>query len=352
MNLARFNELLLQSVGVGLAVLVPGTLEVLYRNRRFAEWFPAAEESGSCLDQLLPELDVEALRKVTTAGESFTAEVEVKVRRRTLTLAMEITPQRHADASALLLEAQNISKIRELEYMIESYSQMVEKQNRTLHREKERVERLLLNIMPRTVYEELKTFGVTTPQKFEQASVLMLDFLGFAEMSLAREPAALVADLNDIFTAFDRIGEQFGCERIKTMGDAYVAVSGVPEPNPEHAHNVAKAALLFRRYLERRNRSHSEPWRCRIGLATGPLIGSIVGIQKYVYDIFGPAVNLAARMEAQSGPMQITLPEETYALIHHDFRCTERGVQEIRGIGRKHLFSLEASREPVGPLLP
>jgi adenylate cyclase len=350
MSLARFNELLLQSVGVGLAVLVPDTLEVLFRNRRFAEWFPAVGERGPYLDQLLPELDIEALRKATTAGDAFRA--EVKVRRRTLTLALEITPQRHGEAAALFLEAQNISKIRELEYMIESYSQMIEKQNRKLHREKERVERLLLNIMPRTVYEELKTFGVTTPQKFERASVLMLDFLGFTEMSLSREPAALVADLNDIFTAFDRIGEQFGCERIKTMGDAYVAVSGVPEPNPEHAHNVAKAALLFRRYLERRNQSHAEPWHCRIGIATGPLIGSIVGIQKYVYDIFGPAVNLAARMEACSGPMQITLPEEMYVLIRHDFRCADRGIHEIRGIGATHLFALESSREPMGTLVP
>lgn len=352
MNLTRFNELLLQSVGVGLAVLVPGTLEVLFHNRRFAEWFPAVDESGTCLDRLLPELEVEALRKATTAGQAFKAEVELKVRRRTVALAMEITPQRHGEAAALFLEAQNVSKLRELEYMIESYSQMVEKQNRTLLREKERVERLLLNIMPRTVYQELKTFGVTTPQKFEQASVLMLDFIGFTEMSLTREPAALVADLNDIFTAFDRIGEQFGCERIKTMGDAYVTVSGVPEPNPEHAHNIAKAALLFRRYLERRNQSHAEPWHCRIGIATGPLIGSIVGIQKYVYDIFGPGANLAARMEAQSGPMQITLPEETYALIRHDFRCADRGVHEVRGLGRRQLYALESSREPMGTLVP
>jgi adenylate cyclase len=352
MNLAKFNELLLQSVGVGLAVLAPDTLEVLFKNQRFGEWFPAADGHGTGLDRLLPALDVAALRKAAAAGERFTAQTEVKVRRRTLVLTLDVTPQSHGDLAVLILEAQNISKIRELEYMIESYSQMVEKQNRTLHREKERVERLLLNIMPKSVYEELKTFGVTTPQKFEHASTLMLDFLDFTKMSLAREPSALVADLNDIFTTFDRIAEQFGCERIKTMGDAYVAVSGVPEPDPEHAANIARAALLFRRYLERRNQSHAEAWHCRIGIATGPLIGSIVGIQKYVYDIFGPGVNLTARMEQQSGPMQIALPEEMHAMIRQEFRCTDRGVHEIKVISRKRLYTLEASGEPMGPVLP
>jgi adenylate cyclase len=132
----------------------------------------------------------------------------------------------------LIVECQNVSKIRELEYMIESYSKMVEKQNRSLQREKERAEKLLLNIMPKTVYEELKSFGVTTPTRYDAASVLMLDFVGFTEMAISQDPSALIAELNDIFTSFDPTVEKFGCERIKTIGDAYMAVSGIPEPTP------------------------------------------------------------------------------------------------------------------------
>ena len=251
------------------------------------------------------------------------------MKRRSVTLALQITNHSHDDKKVLILECQNISKIKELEYMIESYSTMVEKQNRTLQREKERVEKLLLNIMPKTVYEELKTFGVTTPQKYDPASILMLDFVGFTDMAISHDPSGVISELNDIFTAFDRIMEQFGCERIKTMGDAYMAVSGIPEPTPEHAQNIAKVAVLILRYLERRNSAYKNQWECRIGINSGTVIGSIVGVQKYVYDIFGPGVNLAARLEELSAPMEITVCEDMHALIQDDLRFIERGAHAM-----------------------
>ena len=144
----------------------------------------------------------------------------------------------------------------------------------------ERFRSLLLNIMPRQVYDEWKEFGVTTPQKFEEASVLMLDFVGFTRMSVIHEPTKLIAELNDIFTSFDRIAEEFGCERLKTIGDAYVAVSGLPEANPDHARNIARVALRFIRYLKRRNEMNEVEWHCRGGISSGPIIGSVVGVQK------------------------------------------------------------------------
>ena len=91
-----------------------------------------------------------------------------------------------------------------------------------------------------------------------------------------------LVEFDDIFTSFDRIVDQFGCEHIKTIGDGYMAVSGLPEPNPDHAQNIARAAVLFRRYIRERNRSSKVTWECRIGLATGPVIGSMIGVQKYV----------------------------------------------------------------------
>jgi adenylate cyclase len=345
MNLEKFNEMLLESVGVGLALLRPETLEVVFHNRRFGELFPAVLEGPRTLDELIPELAVERLRARTAEGRPFTCDAEGRLKRRTISLALQVTQPTPDDLSLLIVECQNVSKIRELEYMIESYSKMVEKQNRSLQREKERAEKLLLNIMPKTVYEELRTFGVTTPQRYDAASVLMLDFVGFTEMAISQDPSALIAELNDIFTSFDRIAEQFGCERIKTIGDAYMAVSGIPEPTPDHAQNIAKAALLFVRYLARRNASHAQTWQCRIGIASGPVIGSIVGIHKYVYDIFGPGVNLAARMETFSEPMQITLSEDMQRLLREDFRCSERGTFEVKGFGQRRLYSLESAHD-------
>ena len=206
------------------------------------------------------------------------------------------------------------------------------------------MERLLLNVMPRSVYEEMKDYGTVTPQRYENATVMLLDFVDLTEMSVSREPGELITELNDIFSAFDRIVEMFGCERIKTMGDAYMAVAGLPEPSPDHAADMARVALRIRRYIDRRNAAHTRTWNCRIGIATGPVIGSIVGIQKYVYDIFGPGVNLAARMENLSESMRITMSAETYDLIKEEFIFEKRGDYDIKEFGSMDLYYLDGEK--------
>lgn len=231
--------------------------------------------------------------------------------------------------------------------MIESYSKIIERQNRDLKKEKERVEKLLLNIMPQQVYEEWKEFGVTTPQRFDNASVLMLDFVGFTQMAISQEPTKLISELNDIFTAFDWIVEQFGCERLKTIGDAYIAVSDLPEPNPDHARNIACFALRFVRYLQRRNENSEFEWKCRVGINTGPVIGSVVGVQKYAYYIFGPGVILAARIEAVCEPMEILVGEETFVQIQNEFRLSDVGEYEIHGFGSQQLYRLDGDFTPA-----
>lgn len=340
MNIERFNEMLLESARVGLAIVNLDDLTILFNNSRFAEWFPAVLDDGATILDLFDGIDEERLRKRIARGRPYTREAEAKVGRRDVSISLTFSSAGDDDSPVIVLECQNVSKLKELEYMIESYSKMVERQNRKLQRENERAEKLLLNIMPKKVYEEIQQFGVTTPERFEAASILMLDFIGFTEMAAEQDPATLVAELNDIFTAFDQIVEQFGCERIKTIGDAYMAVSGVPESTPDHAHNIAKVALLLRRYVERRVSPVTGRWECRIGLSTGPVIGSIVGIHKYVYDIFGPAVNMASRLETLSDPMEITLSAEMHDLIRSDFRFDDRGVVEIKGLGTKHLYTL------------
>lgn len=338
-DLGLFNRALLDSVAVGLAVVDMASVSVLISNRRFDELFP---DAATAIADVAGDLSA-------IGAEPSSREVEVKVRRRAVSLSVQVSKHDFAGRDVVLIECHNISKIRELEYMIESYSKMVEKNERDLKREKERAERLLLNIMPRSVYEELKAFGVTTPQRYDNASILMLDFVGFTSLSNRVEPMALISELNDIFTAFDRIVEQFGCERIKTIGDAYMAVSGLPEETPDHARNIARVALLLRRYVRERARTRAdESWQCRIGIACGPVIGSIVGIQKYVYDIFGPGANLASRMESIADTMEIVVSESLYRHIRSDFRIVERGIVDIKGFGQQPVYTLLSAQE-VGP---
>lgn len=272
-KLDAFNKLLLESVGVGLVIATYPKLEVIFRNHRVLEWFPSFDDGAVGLCERLGGLDETALRATLDSEKSYQAGVEAKVRRRRHAISLTATQAGSDHEPWVILELHNDTKLRELESMITSYSSMVERQNRALKKEKERAEKLLLNIMPESVYKELKTFGVTTPQRFDEASILMLDFVGFTQLSVEHDPSIIVSELNDIFTAFDRIAEHQGCERIKTMGDAYVAVAGLPEPAPDHAQAIARLALMCVRYLNHRNESQKIKWNCRVGLAPGPVIG-------------------------------------------------------------------------------
>jgi len=338
-----FLDPVVRSLDIGVALVRAEDFGLLYENGRFFEWFPAAGEEFETLQTRIPGLNADAARAAREAREPFEQDFEISSHAGIANLRVRLTalPEAEGPGDVLLVQLFDISAEKEAEYMLDSYSRMAEKNARELQREKERAEKLLLNIMPRPVYEELRDYGTTTPQRFDQATVLMLDFIGFTDMAISRDPGALVAELNDIFSAFDRIVELFGCERIKTIGDAYVAVSGLPEETSDHATNIAKVALRMRRYLEKRNSSHPTQWTCRMGIASGPVIGSMVGIQKYVYDIFGPAVNLAARLEQLSGPMQITLSETTSCALGHGFVTRERGNFEVRGFDEQRLFALE-----------
>ena len=333
---------LLQSLGVGVAIVNTETWAIEFENAKFFQWFPPVEDTDEPLTTRVVGLNIERAKERIGGPRPYRTEVESRSETRPIPVTVEIKGLPNSDGSRALVECRDITKQCEAEYMLESYSTMSERHTRDMQKEKERVEKLLLNIMPRTIYEELKDYGTTTPQRFDDASILMLDFVDFTEMAISQDPSGLIAELNDIFSAFDRIVELFGCERIKTIGDAYMAVSGVPEETPEHAQNVARVALRMKRYLEKRNASHAEHWLGRIGINTGPVIGSIVGIQKYVYDIFGPGVNLAARMEEFAEPMTITLCESTYELLKDEFVCSEVGEVEIKGFGVQRLYQLDS----------
>lgn len=340
MSIAAINEQLLRAIGVGVALVELSTLRLRFHNDTFAEWF-GTPEPGARLGDLFRDLDTAALHAALADGGRHTTENSFKLRRRTMVVAMDFNLALADGERIAVLVCQNITRIKELESMIDSYSMMVERNTREIKREKEQVEKLLLNMMPRSVYEEYKTFGVVTPRHYAPVSVLTADFVDFADMVARLDPGVIVSELNDIYTAFDRIGEQFGCERIKTIGDVYMTVAGVPDRSEDHAGAVANAAVRFVRYLAQRNASHPNAWRCRIGIASGAVIGSVVGVQKYLYDVFGPAVTCAQRLRQQAAPMTICVETTLAALLRDRFELARADVLDAGTEGALEVFRLQ-----------
>lgn len=340
MSIEAINEQLLRAIGVGVALLALDDLRFRFTNDTFREWF-GETDPGQHLTDLFPDFDLAAL-KTALAGEGrYTAETSFRMRRRTMTVAMVFNRALDTEEPVAVLVCQNISRIKELESMIDSYSMMVERNTREIRREKEQVEKLLLNMMPRSVYEEYKTFGVVTPRLYDPVTVLCLDFIGFVELVTAHDPGVVVSELNDIYTAFDRIGEQFGCGRIRTAGDVYVATAGMPDPSDDYARSAANAAIRFVRYLEQRNRSHPIQWTCRIGLASGAVIGSVVGVQKYIYDVFGPAVVEASKLRYHARPMRIAANLALVEKLGAGFETTSLGQIDGGDGRREEVFRLD-----------
>lgn len=328
MSIEAINEQLLRAIGVGVALLDQNDLKFRFINDTFKEWF-AEIELGQQLNDVFPDIELETVKQGLAEKGQFTSEASFRIRRRTMTVAMTINPALDGHESVAVLVCQNISRIKELESMIDSYSMMVERNTREIKREKEQVEKLLLNMMPRSVYEEYKTFGVVTPRTYGEVAVLCLDFSGFSEIVANQDAGVIVSELNDIYTAFDRIGDQFGCERIKTVGDIYITVAGMPDPSERAVQSVSDAAVRFVRYLENRNSSHPIDWKCRIGLSAGSVIGSVVGVQKYIYDVFGPAVADAMRLRESAGPMEIVASSDFAEKFGEDHLTMPAGSVEL-----------------------
>ena len=213
----------------------------------------------------------------------------------------------------------------------------IEERNRVIEEEKGRSERLLLNILPARVADELKASGTSEPQSFDDVTVLFSDLVGFTKISASIAPHDLIAELNLIFTRFDEIMESHGCERIKTIGDAYLAVCGMPEPNAAHAQTMVTAAIEMLQAM----RTHAAAWPIRIGIHSGPLVGGIVGVKKYIYDVFGDTINTASRMETMSEPMRINVSETTRQALGDDFRFVERDPVEVKGKGSMRMYFVD-----------
>ena len=218
-----------------------------------------------------------------------------------------------------------------------------------------KIQGLLLNILPPSVVDRIKKDPKDDcATQFDAATILFSDFAGFTEISAQIPPDQLLDQLNAFFTAFDEIMTEEGVERIKTIGDAYMCVAGVPDPISDHASRMLRAALKMRHAVNRINAQNQQAgipiFNIRIGINTGPVSGGIVGIRKYAYDVWGDSVNVASRMESMSTIGGITMSSATYQLIQQDleelnqtysFELTPRSKVRVKGKGEMDLFTLQ-----------
>lgn len=315
---------------------------VTYLNQRARVWLRAqlaGQAEGWTFSQLFPEVKLERLLSRLSRGlrAEFTLELVSEEGR-----ALPVTFSVKRYGEGLLLEGRDDSPLREVQQMLTSYSDMIETNNRRLAKEQRRVERLLYNILPDKCVQQLRTQGHTTPERFSKVSVLFLDFVGFTELSQRVSTRVLFEELNDIFTAFDSIIARHRCERIKTIGDAYLAVCGMPTHQPDHASLIACASFEMREYIRTRNLRSKNLWRCRIGIHCGEVTGGVVGRLKYIYDIFGDGVNTASWMESSSEPMMINISSALRAQLGPAFQVTDRGLISVKGKGALQMFFLDS----------
>jgi class 3 adenylate cyclase len=224
----------------------------------------------------------------------------------------------------------------------------VQERTADLAREKERTEKLLLNILPKETAEELQKRGKATARHYNQVSVLFTDFKGFTRFAESTRPEDLVNELDLCFIAFDDIIEKYSLEKIKTIGDAYMCAGGVPIRNHNNAIAIVLAGLEIRAFmskLEAEKKARNERyWEIRIGVNTGPLTAGVVGKKKFAYDIWGDTVNTASRMESTSEPGKVNISASTYELVKTYFDCSYRGKLDAKGKGEVDMYFVNGIR--------
>ena len=210
--------------------------------------------------------------------------------------------------------------------------------------ERERSEALLLNILPKDIVSILKRESRTIADHFEGASILFADVVDFTPMSEKMSPTELVDLLNEIFSYFDDLVEKYDVEKIKTIGDCYMVAAGVPRPRPDHAHVLARLALDMRQFVNQRTFGEHKI-SLRIGINSGPVVAGVIGRKKFIYDLWGDAVNTASRMESHGSEGTIQITRATYELIKGDFVCEPRGMLYVKGKGEMEAWQIYGDLE-------
>ncbi|PYT04851.1 MAG: adenylate/guanylate cyclase domain-containing response regulator [Acidobacteria bacterium] len=214
-----------------------------------------------------------------------------------------------------------------------------------LRAERDISERLLLNILPKAIAERLKRGEKIIADSFAEVTVLFSDFVAFTKLASGTPPKVLVGRLNEIFSAFDELCDRHGLEKIKMIGDAYMAVGGLPTPCTNHAQAAADLALAMQREAARLGATHEQPLRMRIGLNTGPVVAGVIGVKKFAYDLWGDTVNLASRMEAHAPSGGILVTAATYQRLRDNYEFKPSRVLRVKGKGDMLTYRLLGKAE-------
>ena len=207
-----------------------------------------------------------------------------------------------------------------------------------LQQEQIHTKQLLHNILPVEIATELSETGSAQPARHESVSILFTDFIGFTQAVSIMPADRMVAELNEIFAAFDDITDACGVEKIKTIGDAYMAVAGLPKPCDDHAQRCVRAGLLMVAYLERRNEKTAFKWSLRVGIHSGPVVAGVVGKRKFAFDIWGDTVKIASCMESAGEKGRVNISANTSQLIEKEFHCQYRGKLDTKGKGQMDMY--------------
>ncbi|TAG89546.1 MAG: hypothetical protein EAZ20_06300 [Bacteroidetes bacterium] len=244
-----------------------------------------------------------------------------------------------------LIQEQNIvleQKVQERTYQLKETNEELHQTNEELHttielveQERAKSDKLLLNILPTEVATELKETGKTEVKYFESVTVLFADVKGFSALATKISPQALIAQLDETFTKMDEISLRFGLERIKTIGDCYMACGGLPNANKTHPFDVVLSALNIQQWMnEEKKRRNGNFWEVRLGLHTGDAVAGVIGKTKFAYDIWGNTVNLASRMESGGEVGKVNVTEDTFNLVKDFFEGNYREEIEAKNIGK------------------
>ncbi|MCH8012939.1 MAG: response regulator [Candidatus Marinimicrobia bacterium] len=240
-----------------------------------------------------------------------------------------------------------IAAVEELRHLNEELEQRVKERTMKLGVEQERSQKLLLNILPENIVEQLKLSDEIITENFMDVSVLFADIVNYTEMSSDLSSSETVNLLNRIFTTFDELAEKYGLEKIKTIGDSYMLVGGLPEKLDDHFTAVAEMALDMQNAMSRLSKELGKTVQIRIGINSGPVTAGVIGKKKFIYDLWGDTVNTASRMEScgLAGDIQVT--KETYTRLKDRYIFKKRSIINIKGKGKMNTFLLKRRRQHV-----